>query len=138
MLILADRNFAGYPLVSQFFQLGAALIWRVQGGWILPRLAEFADDSYLSVITEPQDGRRRAMARHRARPLAAVPRGIPVRVIETGITIQPAAGPPRTEFYRLIATLYNTWRVCVVRGSVALPVVTLSGLSRGVSGGGGG
>lgn len=108
MLILADRNFAGYPLVSQFFQLGADLIWRVQGGWILPRLAEFADGSYLSVITEPHDGRRRAMARHRGRPLATVPRGIPVRVIEADITIQPAAGPPRTEFYRLIATLYNT------------------------------
>lgn len=108
MIILADRNFGGYPLVSQFFTLGAELIWRVRADRILPRLAEFADGSYLSVICEPQDGRRRAMARHRGRPLTTVPRGIPVRVIEADITIQPAAGPPRTEFYRLIATLYDT------------------------------
>jgi hypothetical protein len=108
MLILADRNFGGYPLVSQFFQLGADLIWRVQASRILPRLAEFADGSYLSVITEPQDGRRRAMARHRGRPVPIVPQGIPVRVVEADITIQPADGPPRTESYRLIATLYDT------------------------------
>lgn len=108
MLILADRNFGGYPLVSQFFTLGADLIWRVQAGRILPRLAEFTDGSYLSVITEPRDGKRRAMARHRGRPVPAVPQGIPVRVIEADITIQPASGPPRTEFYRLIATLYDT------------------------------
>jgi hypothetical protein len=108
MLILADRNFGGYPLVSQFFQLGADLIWRVQAGRILPRLAEFADGSYLSVITEPHDGKRRAMARHRGRPMPSVPQGIPVRVVEADITIQPAGGPPRTESYRLIATLYDT------------------------------
>jgi hypothetical protein len=108
MLILADRNFGGYPLVSQFFQLGADLIWRVQASRILPRLAEFADGSYLSVITEPQDGKRRAMARHRGRPVPVVPQGIPVRVVEADITIQPAGGPPRTESYRLIATLCDT------------------------------
>jgi hypothetical protein len=108
MIVLADRNFGGYPLVSQFFKLGAELIWRVREDRILPRLAEFADGSYLSVITEPQDGKRRAMARHRGRPLATVPQGIPVRVIEADITIASADGPPRTEFYRLIATLYNT------------------------------
>jgi len=108
MLILADRNFSGYPLVSQFFRLGADLIWRVQASRILPRLAEFADGSCLSVITEPQDGKRRAMARHRGRPVPAVPQGIPVRVVEADITVQPASGPPRTESYRLIATLYDT------------------------------
>lgn len=108
MLILADRNFGGYPLVSQFFRLGADLVWRVRADRILPRIAEFADGSYLSVITEPQDGKRRAMARHRGRPAPAVPRGIPVRVVEADITVQPADGPPRTEAYRLVATLYDT------------------------------
>jgi Insertion element 4 transposase N-terminal len=68
MIILADRCFGGYPLVSQFFNLGADLIWRVQGRRLLPRIAEFSDGSYLSVICEPQEGRRRAMARHRGRP----------------------------------------------------------------------
>ena len=110
MIILADRNFGGYPLVSHFFTLGADLIWRVRADRILPRIAEFTDGSYLSVIPEPQEGRRRAMARHRGRPAASVPRGIPVRVIEADITITPAAGPPRTEYYRLIATLYDTKR----------------------------
>jgi hypothetical protein len=108
MIILADRSFGGYRLVKQFFDLGAELIWRVKAGLILPRLAEFADGSYLSVIPEPRDGRRRAMARHRGRPLSSTPRGIPVRVVEADITIQPTTGAPRTEFYRLIATLYHT------------------------------
>jgi hypothetical protein len=110
MIILADRQFGGggYPLASQFFRAGADLIWRVRADRVLPRLAEFADGSYLSVIPEPRDGRRRANARHRGRPLDTVPHGIPVRVIEADITITPAAGPPRTEFYRLVATLHNT------------------------------
>jgi hypothetical protein len=108
MIILADRGFFGYPLISYFFNLGADLIWRIRADQILPRIAEFADGSYLSVIPETQEGRRRAMARHRSRPMALVPHGIPVRVIEADITITPAAGPPRTEYYRLAATLYDT------------------------------
>ena len=108
MIILADRGFFGHPLISCFFHLGADLIWRARADQILPRIAEFADGSYLSVIPETREGRRHAMARHRGRPLTRVPHGIPVRVIEADITITPAAGPPRTEHYRLIATLYDT------------------------------
>jgi hypothetical protein len=62
------------------------------------------------VIPETREGRRLAMARHRGRPAARVPRGIPVRVIEADITITPAAGPPRTGYYRLITTLHDTAR----------------------------
>ncbi len=63
---------------------------------------------YLPVSCETQEGRRLAMARHRGRPATRIPRGIPVRVIEADITITPAAGPPRTEYHRLIATLHDT------------------------------
>jgi len=107
-IILADRNFGGYPLVSHFFNLGADLIWRIRADRILPRIAQFSDGSYLSVIPGTREGRRLAMARHRGRPAARVPRGIPVRVIEADITITPAAGPPRTGYYRLITTLHDT------------------------------
>jgi hypothetical protein len=107
-VILADRNFGGYPLVSHFSSLGADLIWRIRADRVLPRIAQFSDGSYLSVIPETQEGRRLAMARHRGRPAGRVPRGIPVRVIEADITITPAAGPPRTEYYRLITTLHDT------------------------------
>jgi hypothetical protein len=107
-IILADRNFGGYPLVSHFFNLRADLIWRIRADRVLPRIAQFSDGSYLSVIPEPAEGRRLAMARHRGRPATRVPRGIPVRVIEADITITPAAGPPRTEYYRLITTLHDT------------------------------
>lgn len=62
------------------------------------------------MIPETREGRRLAMARHRGRPAARVPRGIPVRVIEADITITPAAGPPRTGYYRLITTLHDTAR----------------------------
>jgi hypothetical protein len=109
-IILADRNFGGYPLVSHFFNLGADLIWRIRADRVLPRIVQFSDGSYLSVIPETQEGRRLAMARHRGRPAARVPRGIPVRVIEADITITPAAGPPRTGYYRLITTLHDTAR----------------------------
>jgi len=109
-IILADRNFGGYPLVSHFFNLGADLIWRIRADRVLARIAEFSDGSYLSVIPETQEGRRLAMARHRGRPAGRVPRGIPVRVIEADITITPAAGPPRTGYYRLITTLHDTAR----------------------------
>jgi hypothetical protein len=110
MIILADRGFFGHPLLSYFFNRGADVIWRVQAGLILPRIAEFTDGSYLSVIPHTREGRRHAMARHRGRPLTTIPHGIPVRVIEADITITPAAGPPRTEYYRLIATLFDTHR----------------------------
>src|SRR4029077_8875648 len=82
------------PLVSHFFNLGADLIWRIRADRILPRIAQFSDGSYLSVIPETREGRRLAMARHRGRPAARVPRGIPVRVIEADITITPASGRP--------------------------------------------
>jgi hypothetical protein len=72
-LILADRGFFGHPLISYFFNRGADLIWRARADQILPRIAEFADGSYLSVIPETREGRRHAMARHRGRPLGRVP-----------------------------------------------------------------
>ena len=105
MLVLADRNFRGYPLISQFRGLGADLIWRASARLILPVLAEFADGSYQSVIPEPREGRRCAMARHRGKPITRLPRGIPVRVVEAQITLAPAHGRPRTESYRLLTTL---------------------------------
>lgn len=107
-LVLADRAFGGYPLIKQFFDLGVEVIWRISGHLILPRIAEFTDGSYLSVIPEPREGRRRAMARHRGRPLTTTPHGVPVRVIQAQVNVHHPGGRTRTESYRLVTTLFST------------------------------
>jgi hypothetical protein len=95
MLLLADRNFPSWKLWSQCAGTGAHLLWRVKGSRLLPRIAGFADGSYLAVL--PQPGTRRQ-------------RGCWVRVIEYTVTatgIDPTTGAPvaRTELFRLATTI---------------------------------
>jgi DDE family transposase len=108
-IIDADRNFSGYPVAAALAATGADLLIRAKapaGQW-LPVLRALPDGSYLSVLPEPASGRAHARARHRGRTLPGPPAGLPVRVIQAGITITPAGGAPRTEQYRLITTLLD-------------------------------
>jgi Insertion element 4 transposase N-terminal/Transposase DDE domain len=109
MLLLADRNFGGYPVAATLAGTGADLLIRIKSSQWLPVLQALPDGSYRSVLPEPASGRRHAMARHRGRPLPGPPAGLPVRVIEADITITPAGGTSRTERCRLITTLRD-WR----------------------------
>jgi hypothetical protein len=105
MLVLADRNFCGYPVAACLAATGADLLIRVKSSQWLPVLEVLPDGSCRSVLATPAAGRRAAGARYCHRRLPRPPAGLPVRLIEASITITPAGGPPRTERCRLITTL---------------------------------
>jgi hypothetical protein len=109
MVVLADRNFCGYPVAAALAATGADLLIRAKAPaaqW-LPVLAALPDGSYLSVLPEPASGRAHARARYRGRPLPHPPAGLPVRVLEATITITPDGGLPRTQTCRLMTTLLD-------------------------------
>jgi hypothetical protein len=112
MLVLADRNFSGHPVVSALAATGAQVIIRVAGHQALPVLRALPDRSWLSVLADPAAARRRhhrnTMRRKRASALPAdtiTTEGIPVRVIDAEVTACPAGAEPVTTRYRLLTTL---------------------------------
>jgi hypothetical protein len=115
MLVLADRNFCGYPVVACLAATGADLLIRAKSSQRLPVAEALADGSYRSVLPDPAAARvlahRNGTRRRRGSSLGPDPRsglpGIAVRVIEADITITPAGQPPRTEHCRLITTLLD-------------------------------
>ena len=92
MLVLADRNFAGYELWRGAAATGAELLWRIGASFTLPAGEVLADGTYLSVLKAPRHLRRHGAA------------GIIVRVIE--YRLQDAAGEV-TETFTLITTLLD-------------------------------
>jgi hypothetical protein len=112
VLVLADRNFGGHPVVSALTAAGADVLIRVRSSQRLPVIETLPDGSYRSLLADPKKAKarhtRNAMRRARRSALGPdtgpVP-GIPVRVIEADITITPEGQPPRTERCRLITTL---------------------------------
>jgi hypothetical protein len=114
VLVLADRNFCGYPVVAALTSGGADVLIRGKSGLVLPVAQALADGSYLSVLPDPAASARRHQRNGRRRrrgsrlpPDTAPLDGIPVRVIEADITLCPAAGEPRTGRCRLITTLLD-------------------------------
>jgi hypothetical protein len=105
MLVLADRNFSGYPVAARVAATGADLLFRVKTSQWLPVLERLGDGSCRSVLATPASGRRHTTARHHGKALPGPPAGLAVRVIDADITITPAGGEPRTERFRLITTL---------------------------------
>ena len=107
MLVIADRNFCGYPVVSALAATGADVLIRAKSNQRLLVTEALPDGSYRSVLPDPAASKarhtRNAMRRARGSKLGSdtglVP-GIAVRVIEADITITPAGGPPRTEHCR--------------------------------------
>jgi hypothetical protein len=115
MLVLADRNFCGYPVAATLAATGADLLIRARADQRFPVLEALPDGSYTSVLPDPAAARawhhRNGERRRRGSPLPPDPRtrlpGITIRVIEADITLTPAGGQPRTERYRLITTLLD-------------------------------
>jgi hypothetical protein len=113
MLVLADRNFSGYPVAALLAATGADLLIRARSSQHFPVLRALPDGSATSVLPRPAAAKalhqRNGHRRRRASRLPPSPRsglpGLAIRVIEADITITPAGGPPRTERYRLITTL---------------------------------
>ena len=113
-LVIADRNFCGYPVVAALAATGADVLIRVTCQQQFPVLEVLPDGSARSVLPGPAAAvrawrHRNDERRRRGSPLPPDPRsvlpGIAVRLIEADITITPAGGQPRTERYRLITTL---------------------------------
>lgn len=113
MLVLADRGFCGYPVVSALTATGAQVIIRVKSNQQLPVMRALTDGSYLSVLPEP--GAKRTLVERnskRRRRRGAAPDtsplpGITVRVIMFTLTVTGAGGSRRSESCRLITTLLD-------------------------------
>ena len=113
MLVLADRNFCGYPVAACLAATGADVLIRAKASQQFPVHEALPDGSYRSVLPDPAATRawlhRNGQRRRRGSLLPPDPRpvlpGIAIRVIETDLTITPAGGPARTERYRLITTV---------------------------------
>jgi hypothetical protein len=116
MLLLADRNFYGYPLWNAAAGTGADLLWRVKASLHLPVVAELPDGSFLAHVSDPaavlartrRNGDRRRRGSKLGPETGPLP-GITVRVIEFWLTVTGQDGTARTERYRLITTLAG-WR----------------------------
>src|SRR5258706_499258 len=92
MLVLADRNFAGYELWRDAGATGADLLWRIGASFTLPPGEVLADGTYLSGLKPPRELRK-----------AGAP-DITVRVIEYHLADE--AGEV-TETFTLITTLLD-------------------------------
>src|ERR1039458_4540348 len=104
MLVLADRNFAGYELWRDAAATGADLLWRIGVSFSLPVRQVLEDGTYLSVLKAPRA------------PRAGGAADITVRVIE--YRLEDEAGQV-TETFTLITTL---------TGPDAAPARELAGL----------
>ncbi len=62
MLVLADRNFAGYELWRDAAATGADLLWRIGVSFALPVRQVLADGTYLSVLKAPRALRKNGAA----------------------------------------------------------------------------
>jgi hypothetical protein len=92
MLVFADRNFLGHPLLSTFIAGGGQVCWRAKKNKVLPVLERYPDGSYRSEIVASGDKRARAHV-------------ITVRVIE--YTVTDPGRPEAEERYRLVTTLLD-------------------------------
>lgn len=92
MLLLADRNFAGYELWRDAAATGASLLWRMGASFPLPVDEVLPDGSYLSRLNVPKE-----LVRSGARPIT-------VRVIEYHLI---DADGEVTETFALATTLLD-------------------------------
>jgi hypothetical protein len=108
MLVMADRNFYGYPLGRKATATGASLLWRVQSTVHLPVVITLRDGSYLSVVFVPKlrDYHRKALIEAlRKGGTVHQTQAIVVRVVEYEIPDREGNG--RHEVIRLITNILD-------------------------------
>jgi hypothetical protein len=110
MLLLADRNFAGWELWGLAAGTGADLAWRIKKNLVLPPLRVLPDGSFLSVMPTPAENLRLGQARAAGRTPPGPPEGHVVRIIEYTVTVRAAGGATRIELFRLVTTLLDHQR----------------------------
>ena len=59
MLVIADRNFCGYPVISALAATGADLLIRAKAGMVLPVLQALHDGSARTILPDPAASRAR-------------------------------------------------------------------------------
>jgi Insertion element 4 transposase N-terminal/Transposase DDE domain len=108
MLVMADRNFYGYPLWRKALTTGVDLLWRVQSGVKLPVVTALTDGSYRSVVFRPhlRDYHRKAIidavrAGEATHPVQA----LVVRVVEYDVPDRDGSG--KQEIIRLITNILD-------------------------------
>jgi hypothetical protein len=107
MLLLADRNLAGYELWGLVTAAGADMAWRIKKNLVLPPVKVLDDGSFLSIMPTPAENVRFGQARARGKPLREFPHGHLIRVIEYTVTVTTSDGRTRTEPFRLATTLLD-------------------------------
>jgi hypothetical protein len=107
MLLLADRNFAGYELWAAARATGAHLVWRLKQNTVFDPLEVLPDGSFLAIMRTPADNIRYGQARAAGRTLKATPQGHLVRIINYTVTVRATDGPAQTETFRLVTSLLN-------------------------------
>jgi hypothetical protein len=107
MLLLADRNFAGYELWTATRATGAHLLWRLKQYAVFDPIKILPDGSFLTIMRTPADNVRYGQARAAGRVLKDPPHGQLIRIVDYTVTIRPRQGPPRTETFRLATSLLD-------------------------------
>jgi DDE family transposase len=108
MLIMADRNFYGFPLWRRAVETGTNVLWRVTSRLTLPVVTPLSDGSYLSVVFRNglRDYHRRAIIEAvRAGESAHPAQALVVRVIEYEVPDREGNG--KDEIIRLITTILD-------------------------------
>jgi hypothetical protein len=107
MLLLADRNFAGYELWGLAARTGADLVWRIKKNLVFVPVQVLPDGSFLSVMPTPEESQRHGQARATGRVLPQPPQGHLVRIVEYTVTVRASDGTTRVEAFRLVTTLLD-------------------------------
>jgi hypothetical protein len=105
-LLIADRNFYNWDDWRAAADSGAALLWRVKSGLILPVLEQLPDGSYASVLISPKirgKARDKLVAAARAGEDLAPGQACYVRVIEYEVPDRDGDG--KGELIALITTI---------------------------------
>jgi hypothetical protein len=107
MLLLCDRNFAGYQLWGLAADTGADLLWRLKKNVLFDPVQVLPDGSFISVMPTPAEVVRRGRARVKGKVVDQPLQGHAVRIIEYVVTVTASDGSARTEPFRLVTTILD-------------------------------
>lgn len=107
MLLLCDRNFAGYQLWGLAAETGADLLWRLKKNVVFTPQEVLPDGSFISVMPTPTEVVRHGRARAKGKNLDQPLQGHTVRIIEYVVTVTASDGNSRTEPFRLATTILD-------------------------------